>query len=77
MPAARRSRSTSIPLAPVAPMSTITGRVTYGTDPLSGITVVAIDPASQHVRTFTSTAADGTFTIPAPHEIGYEKCGNL
>jgi uncharacterized protein YjbI with pentapeptide repeats len=49
--------------AELVAMSTITGKVTDGTSARGGIAVVAIDPASQQIRSSTTTAADGTFTL--------------
>jgi len=49
------------------------GTGSFGT----GIIVATQLNNSPHCAFFYVNRADGTFTIPAPHEIGYEKCGNL
>ena len=59
----------------VAANATITGTVTNGTTGVSGILVVAYDPATGQVLAHTVSTSDGTFTITglnnAPYTVGF------
>ncbi len=56
----------------VVPESTITGTVTDGTNPVSGEIVIAYFADSNRAATFTTTAADGTFTLHGLSGFGYK-----
>ncbi len=52
--------------------STISGTVTDGADPVSGVIVGAYVGSTDHLSTATTTAADGTFTLHGLRGIGYK-----